>query len=118
MHYGCTQPNLKRRVGVPRELGAAGPAELITLRDRRHGCTAATVDNAVARVQLDALTPEQVAPAAKPTGPSASCQTETENRRVARSLEARWKARLIAPAEAKRPAALRPPHCRPVPGGL
>jgi len=27
------------RIGVPDELGAAGPAELITLRDRRHGCT-------------------------------------------------------------------------------
>ena len=77
---------------------------------------------------LDALTPEQVAlalaaadevagrtsgsagppswpsngPATTPAGPSApSSQVEPENRLVARSLEARWEARLAALAEAE-----------------
>ena len=85
---------------------------------------AATVDDGVARVLLDALTPEQVALALSAAdesrrsgqrgqpGPElaverarydgcraerAFCAVEPENRLVARSLEARWEARLCRP---------------------
>jgi len=154
MHDGCTRTNLKRRVGVPRELGAAGPAADCSGRFRRsapvrlvrkphartradaraaYECSsranrlttsgwrsvaAATVDNAGARAagRADSRAGRACCQAGRTE--RASCQTETENRLVARSLEARWKARLIAPAEAERPAALRARHCRPVPGGL
>src|SRR6266568_5121462 len=88
---------------------------------------AATVDDAVARMLLDALTPEQVALALSAADEVAGrrqrvsraaelaveraryeagraerafCQVEPENRLVARSLEARWEARLAALAEA------------------
>ena len=88
---------------------------------------AATVDNAVARMLLDALTPEQVALALSAANAVAGrhqrvsraaelaveraryeagraerafCQVEPENRLVARSLEARWEDRLAALAEA------------------
>jgi DNA invertase Pin-like site-specific DNA recombinase len=88
---------------------------------------AATVDDAVAGVLLDALTPGQVALALSAAGEVASrhrrisraaelaaeraryeanraerafCAVEPENRLVARSLEARWEARLTALAEA------------------
>ena len=90
--------------------------------------TAATVDDAVARMLLDALTPEQVALALSAadavTGrhqrvsraaelameraryeagraERAFCQVEPENRLVARSLEARWENRLTDLAEAE-----------------
>jgi len=89
---------------------------------------AATVDDAVARVLLDALTPEQVALALSAADEVAGrrqrvsraaelaverarydacraerafCAVEPENRLVARSLEARWEARLAALAEAE-----------------
>jgi len=89
---------------------------------------AACVDDAVAGALLDALTPEQVAlalaAADEVTGQHqrvsraaelaveraryeadraerAFCQVEPENRLVARSLEARWEARLAALAEAE-----------------
>jgi DNA invertase Pin-like site-specific DNA recombinase len=89
---------------------------------------AATVDDAVAGVLLDALTPEQVALALATADEVASrhqrisraaglaveraryeadraeralSQVEPENRLVARSLEARWEARLTALAEAE-----------------
>jgi excisionase family DNA binding protein len=89
---------------------------------------AATVDDAVARVLLDALTPEQVALALSAADEVAGrrqrvsraaelaveraryeadraerafSQVEPENRLVARSLEARWEARLAALAEAE-----------------
>jgi excisionase family DNA binding protein len=89
---------------------------------------ATTVDDAVARVLLDALTPGQVAlalsAADEVTGrhqrisraaelaveraryeadraERAFCACEPENRLVARSLEARWEARLAAIAEAE-----------------
>jgi len=89
---------------------------------------AATVDDAVARVLLDALTPEQVALALSAADEIAGrrqrvsraaelaverarydagraerafCAVEPENRLVARSLEARWEARLAALAEAE-----------------
>ncbi len=88
---------------------------------------AATVDDAVARMLLDALTPEQVALALSAADEVAGrrqrvsraaelaveraryeagraerafCQVEPENRLVARSLEARWEDRLAALAEA------------------
>ncbi len=94
------------------------------------GCrpvAAATVDDAVARVLLDALTPGQVALALSAAeevtdrhqrvsraaelaveraryeagrAERAFCQVEPENRLVARSLEARWEDRLAALAEA------------------
>jgi DNA invertase Pin-like site-specific DNA recombinase len=94
------------------------------------GCrsvAAATVDTAVARVLLDALTPGQVALALAAAGEvtgrhqrvsraaelaveraryeadraeRAFTQVEPENRLVARSLETRWEARLTALAEA------------------
>jgi hypothetical protein len=86
------------------------------------------VDDAVARVLLDALTPEQVALALSAADEVAGrrqrvsraaglaverarydacraerafCAVEPENRLVARSLEARWEARLAALAEAE-----------------
>ncbi len=89
---------------------------------------AATVDDAVARMLLDALTPEQVALALSAADDVAGlhqrvsraaelaverarydagraerafCQVEPENRLVARSLEARWEDRLAALAEAE-----------------
>jgi DNA invertase Pin-like site-specific DNA recombinase len=89
---------------------------------------AATVDDAVAGVLLDALTPEQVALALSAADEVAGrhqrisraaelaveraqyeadraeralSQVEPENRLVARSLEARWEARLTALAEAE-----------------
>jgi excisionase family DNA binding protein len=89
---------------------------------------AATVDDAVAGVLLDALTPEQVALALSAADDVAGrrqrvsraaelaveraryeadraerafSQVEPENRLVARSLEARWEARLTALAEAE-----------------
>ncbi len=89
---------------------------------------AATVDDAVARMLLDALTPEQVALALSAAGEVAGrhqrvsraaelaveraryeagraerafSQVEPENRLVARSLEARWEDRLAALAEAE-----------------
>ncbi len=89
---------------------------------------AATVDDAVARVLLDALTPEQVALALSAADEIAGRHqrvsraaelaverarydagraerafhnVEPENRLVARSLEARWEARLAALAEAE-----------------
>ena len=89
---------------------------------------AATVDDAVAGVLLDALTPEQVALALSAADEVADrhqrisrtaelaveraqydadraerafCACEPENRLVARSLEARWEARLTALAEAE-----------------
>jgi DNA invertase Pin-like site-specific DNA recombinase len=89
---------------------------------------AATVDDAVARVLLDALTPEQVALALSAVDEIAGrhqrvsraaelaverarydagraerafCAVEPENRLVARSLEARWEAALAALAEAE-----------------
>ena len=89
---------------------------------------AATVDDAVARALLDALTPAQVALALAAAGEVAGrhqrasraaelaveraryeadraerafCQVEPENRLVARSLEARWETRLAALAEAQ-----------------
>jgi len=88
---------------------------------------AATVDDTVARVLLDALTPGQVALALSAAdevsgrhqrvsraaelaverarydagrAERAFCQVEPENRLVARSLEARWEERLAALAEA------------------
>jgi DNA invertase Pin-like site-specific DNA recombinase len=89
---------------------------------------AATVDDAVARVLLDALTPEQVALALSAADDVAGrhqrisraaelaveraryeadraerafSQVEPENRLVARTLEARWEAKLAALAEAE-----------------
>src|SRR5258707_2627097 len=89
---------------------------------------AATIDDAVVRVLLDALTPEQVALALSAADEVAGrhqrvsraaelaverarydagraerafCAVEPENRMVARSLEARWEARLAALAEAE-----------------
>ena len=92
------------------------------------GIATAALDDAVARVLLDALTPEQVAlalaAASEVTGQHqrasraaelaverarydadraerAFSQVEPENRLVARTLEARWEARLAALAEAE-----------------
>src|SRR5438874_6757288 len=89
---------------------------------------AATVDDAVAAALLDALTPEQVALALAAAGEVAGrhqrvsraaelaverarydadraerafCACEPENRLIARSLEARWEARLAALTEAE-----------------
>ena len=106
---------------------------------------AATVDDAVAGRLLDALTPEQVAlalaAADEVTGrhqrvsraaelaveraryeadraERAFCQVEPENRLVARTLEARWEARLAALAEAEQALAGRPAtRCRRCPAG-
>ena len=104
---------------------------------------AATVDDAVARVLLDALTPEQVAlalsAADEVTGrhqrisraaelaverarydadraERAFCACEPENRLVARSLEARWEARLAALAEAEQALEAASESLPPLPG--
>jgi DNA invertase Pin-like site-specific DNA recombinase len=104
---------------------------------------AASVDNAVTRVLLDALTPEQVtlalAAADEVTGrhqrasraaelaveraryeagraERAFSQVEPENRLVARSLEARWEARLTALAEAEQTLQASRDALPPLPG--
>ena len=104
---------------------------------------AATVDDAVAGVLLDALTPEQVAlalaAADEVTGrhqrvsraaelaverarydadraERAFCACEPENRLVARSLEARWEARLAALAEAEQALEAATESLPPLPG--
>ncbi|HEV8162888.1 MAG TPA: recombinase family protein, partial [Actinomycetota bacterium] len=104
---------------------------------------AATVDEAVAGVLLDALTPEQVAlalaAADEVTGrhqrisraaelaverarheadraERALCACEPENRLVARSLEARWEARLAALAEAEQALEAAAESLPPLPG--
>ena len=104
---------------------------------------AATVDDAVARMLLDALTPEQVALALSAADEVAGrhqrvsraaelaveraryeagraerafCQVEPENRLVARSLEARWEDRLAALAEAERALEAARDALPPLPG--
>ena len=104
---------------------------------------AATVDDAVARVLLDALTPEQVALALSAADDVAGrhqrvsraaelaveraryeadraerafSQVEPENRLVARSLEARWEARLTALAEAEQALEAASDALPPLPG--
>ena len=104
---------------------------------------AATVDDAVARVLLDALTPEQVALALSAADEVAGrhqrasraaelaverarydadraerafCACEPENRLVARSLEARWEARLAALAEAGQALEAATESLPPLPG--
>ena len=104
---------------------------------------AATVDDAVAGVLLDALTPEQVALALAAAGEVAGrhqrvsraaelaverarydadraerafCACEPENRLVARSLEARWEARLAALAEAEQALEAATESLPPLPG--
>jgi hypothetical protein len=104
---------------------------------------AATVDEAVAGVLLDALTPEQVALALAAAGEVAGrhqrvsraaelaverarydadraerafCACEPENRLVARSLEARWEARLAALAEAGQALEAATESLPPLPG--
>ena len=104
---------------------------------------AATVDDAVARVLLDALTPDQVALALAAADEVTSrhqrvsraaelaverarydadrterafCACEPENRLVARSLEARWEARLAALAEAEQALEAATGTLPPLPG--
>ena len=104
---------------------------------------AATVDDAVAGVLLDALTPEQVALALAAADEVAGrhqrvsraaelaverarydadraerafCACEPENRLVARSLEARWEARLAALAEAEQALEAARESLPPLPG--
>src|SRR6266540_4055943 len=104
---------------------------------------AATVDDAVAGVLLDALTPEQVALALAAADEVAGrcqrvsraaelaverarydadraerafCACEPENRLVARSLEARWEARLAALAEAEQALEAATESLPPLPG--
>ena len=104
---------------------------------------AATVDDAVAGVLLDALTPEQVALALAAADEVAGrhqrvsraaelaverarydadraeralCACEPENRLVARSLEARWEARLAALAEAEQALEAASDSLPPLPG--
>ena len=104
---------------------------------------AATVDDAVARVLLDALTPGQVALALSAADEVAGrhqrasraaelaverarydadraerafCACEPENRLVARSLEARWEARLAALAEAEQGLEAATESLPPLPG--
>ena len=104
---------------------------------------AATVDDAVAGVLLDALTPEQVALALSAADEVAGrhqrvsraaelaverarydadraerafCQVEPENRLVARSLEARWEDRLAALAEAEQALEAARDSLPPLPG--
>ena len=104
---------------------------------------AATVDDAVAGVLLDALTPEQVALALAAADEVAGrhqrisraaglaveraryeadraerafSQVEPENRLVARSLEARWEARLTALAEAEQALEAATGSLPPLPG--
>ncbi|HLQ54135.1 MAG TPA: recombinase family protein, partial [Streptosporangiaceae bacterium] len=110
------------------------------------GCrsvAAATVDDAVARVLLDALTPDQVALALSAADEVAGrhqrasraaelaverarydadraerafCACEPENRLVARSLEARWEARLAELAEAGQALEAATESLPPLPG--
>jgi excisionase family DNA binding protein len=104
---------------------------------------AATVDNAVAGMLLDALTPEQVALALAAADEVAGrhqrvsraaelaverarydadraerafCACEPENRLVARSLEARWEARLAFLAEAEQALQAASESLPPLPG--
>lgn len=104
---------------------------------------AATVDDAVARVLLDALTPEQVTLALSAADEVAGrhqrisraaelaveraryeadraeralSQVEPENRLVARTLEARWEARLTALAEAEQALEAAAESLPPLPG--
>jgi DNA invertase Pin-like site-specific DNA recombinase len=104
---------------------------------------AATVDDAVARLLLDALTPEQVALALSAADAVAGrhqrasraaelaverarydagraerafCACEPENRLVARSLEARWEDRLAALAEAEQALGAVTESLPPLPG--
>jgi DNA invertase Pin-like site-specific DNA recombinase len=104
---------------------------------------AATVDGAVAAVLLEALTPEQVTLALAAAGEVADrhqrasraaglaveraryeadraerafCACEPENRLVARSLEARWEARLTALAEAEEALEAAAGSLPPLPG--
>lgn len=104
---------------------------------------AATVDDAVARVLLDALTPQQVALALSAADEVAGRyqrvsraaelaaeraryeadraerafhQVEPENRLVARSLEARWETRLAALAEAEQALEAAADALPPLPG--
>jgi excisionase family DNA binding protein len=104
---------------------------------------AATVDDAVAGVLLDALTPEQVALALAAADEVAGrhqrvsraaelaveraryeadraerafCACEPENRLVARSLEARWEARLAFLAEARQALQAASESLPPLPG--
>jgi excisionase family DNA binding protein len=104
---------------------------------------AATVDDAVAGVVLDALAPEQVALALSAADEVAGrhqrisraaelaverarydadraerafCACEPENRLVARSLEARWEARLAALAEAEQALEAARDSLTPLPG--
>src|SRR6266478_2004648 len=104
---------------------------------------AATVDDAVARVLLDALTPDQVALALSAADEVAGrrqrvsraaelaverarydadraerafCAVEPENRLVARSLEARWEARLAALTEAEQALEAAQDTLPPLPG--
>jgi DNA invertase Pin-like site-specific DNA recombinase len=104
---------------------------------------AATVDDAVARVLLDALTPEQVGLALSAADEVAGrhqrvsraaelaveraryeadraerafSQVEPENRLVARSLEARWEGKLAALAEAEQALEAARDALPPVPG--
>jgi hypothetical protein len=104
---------------------------------------AATVDDAVARVLLAALTPEQVALALSAANEVADrhqrvsraaelaverarydasraerafCAVEPENRLVARSLEARWEDRLTALAEAEQALEAAADALSPLPG--
>jgi DNA invertase Pin-like site-specific DNA recombinase len=104
---------------------------------------AATVDDAVARVLLAALTPEQIALALAAADEVAGrhqrgsraaelaaeraryeadraerafCAVEPENRLVARSLEARWEARLAALAEAEQALEAATDALPPLPG--
>ncbi len=104
---------------------------------------AATVDDAVAGVLLDALTPDQVALALAAADEVAGrhqrvsraaelaverasydadraerafCACEPENRLVARSLEARWEARLAALAEAEQALQAASESLPPLPG--
>ena len=104
---------------------------------------AATVDDAVAGMLLDALTPEQVALALAAADEVAGrhqrisraaelaveraryeadraerafCACEPENRLVARSLEARWEARLAALAEAEQALEAARDSLPPLPG--
>ena len=110
---------------------------------RCRSVAAATVDDAVARVLLDALTPEQVALAFAAADEVAGrhqrisraaelaveraryeadraeralSQVEPENRLVARTLEARWEARLTALAEAEQALEAATESLPPLPG--
>jgi excisionase family DNA binding protein len=117
-------------------------ADRLTTPTCRSVC-AATVDDAVAGVLLDALTPQQVALALSAADEVAGrhrrasraaelaverarydaeraerafCAVEPENRLVARSLEARWEARLAALADAEGSLAAVAESLPPLPG--